>query len=230
MIDLRIVSIGTLGANGLWGEKEPARTGHATTTLLRGGGRTVLVDPGLPAEALAARLGERANLAPEDITHVFLTSFSTETFRGIEAFPDAVWWISLAEREGVGVPLALRLREGMGGTGMEQEFLERALAILHRCEAAPDTILSERGERVDLFPLHGVTPGLTGLIVAGPRHTTVICGDAIATAEHLAAGQVLPDAHDLDAARASFAEAVEIADLLVPGRDNVVINPTKRAF
>ena len=83
---------------------------------------------------------------------------------------------------------------------------------------------------MDLFPLPGVTPGLTGLVLAGPRHTTVIAGDAVPTEEHLTQGKVLPWAPDVTQARESFAEVIEIADLIILGRDNLVVNPTKRPF
>lgn len=233
--DLRVISIGCLAAHPLWDEKTPVRTGHATTTLIRAGARTILVDPSLPAPILGARLAERANLRPRDITHVFLTCFRPELRRGLlpaeegapGAFDHATWWIGEAEREAVGVPLAAQLRAAAGAGDRElAETLEREVALLKRCEPAPDRL----GERVDLFPLPGVTPGLCGVLIAGQRHTTLICGDAVATVEHLEQGQVLPWAADVERARESFAEAIEIADLLVPGRDNLVVNPTKRAF
>jgi glyoxylase-like metal-dependent hydrolase (beta-lactamase superfamily II) len=97
---------------------------------------------------------------------------------------------------------------------------------LKRCQPPPENL----AERVDVFPMHGVTPGLTGLLLSGPRHTTIICGDAIPTVEHLDQGQVLPMAADIERARASFEEALEVADLLVLGRDNVVVNPTRKPF
>lgn len=59
----------------LWGERQAVRTGHATTTLVVEGEMKLLIDPGLPGTVIAARLAERANLSPADITHVFLTSF-----------------------------------------------------------------------------------------------------------------------------------------------------------
>jgi hypothetical protein len=71
---------------------------------------------------------------------------------------------------------------------------------------------------------------MCGLLIEEPRHTTVICGDAIPTVEHLDQGKVLVSALDVEKAKASFEEAVEIADLLVLGRDNMVVNPTKRPF
>ena len=74
-VDVSVISIGALAANPLWGEREPVRTGHSTTTLVRTGDMVMLVDPGLPGEILGARLGERANLRPSDVTHVFLTCF-----------------------------------------------------------------------------------------------------------------------------------------------------------
>jgi hypothetical protein len=39
---------------------------------------------------------------------------------------------------------------------------------------------------------------------------------------------VLPHPHDVEQARASFMEAVEIADLIVAGRDNLLVNPMRR--
>src|SRR5438477_12226439 len=99
MIDLRIISLGTLAAHPLWGQKAAVRTGHATTTLIRAGKRVILVDPGLPEPAVAAHLRERAGLAPGAVTHVFLTSFQPDTCRGIGGFDRAVWWVSAAERE-----------------------------------------------------------------------------------------------------------------------------------
>ena len=77
---------------------------------------------------------------------------------------------------------------------------------------------------VDLFPLPGVTPGMCGLLVAEPNRTTVICGDAIPTLEHYEQGKVLKHAADATAAMESFKEAIEIADVLVLGRDNIVFN------
>jgi glyoxylase-like metal-dependent hydrolase (beta-lactamase superfamily II) len=226
-MDWRIISIGALAAHPLWGEKAPVRTGHATTTLIRSGERVILVDPGLPEQALVARLSERAGLRAKDVTHVFLTSFRPDLRRGIMAFEHATWWISEAEREGFGLPLLTKLREAAEiGDASMQEALEAEVAVLKKCEAAPDHL----AERVDLFPLPGVTPGLCGLLLPGPRFTALVCGDAVPTVEHLEQGKVLTTAADVNAARESFSEAVEIADLLIPGRDNVIVNPGKKLF
>lgn len=247
-MDLRVISIGCLSCHPLWGERTDVRTGHGTTTLIRAGKRVILIDPSLPDAVLTARLGERANVKPADVTHVFLTSFNPELRRGIRLFDHATWWISREEREGVGVAMATELarlaqhgsvpaagaaRKGDSpgdGNGSLRKTLEQDVALLKRCEPAPDSLATELGDRVDLFPLHGVTPGLSGVLIAGSRATTLICGDAVPTIEHLEQGKVLPNAASVDQAREAFAEAVEIADLLVLGRDNLVVNPTKRPF
>lgn len=245
-IDCRVVSIGALSAHPLWGERGSVRTGHATTTLVRTTATNdpktavnLLIDPGLPEPAMVARLHERTGLKPSDITHVFLTSFHPENRRAITAFPDAAWLVSPRERESAGVPLASSLarlaesRQAAQDTGEpldeDQEtmigVLQRDVAILQRCQEASDTI----AQGVDLFPLPGVSIGCTGLLLEG-RETTLICGDAVATLDHLEQGKVLPDCADREAARESFEEAVEIADVLVLGRDNVVVNRTKKMF
>jgi glyoxylase-like metal-dependent hydrolase (beta-lactamase superfamily II) len=226
-MELRIISIGALSANPFWGEKAAIRTGHATCTLIRAGKRIILVDPGLPAQAIAARLHERSGVQAKDVTHVFLTTFKPETMRGVLAFDKATWWVSQDEREGVGVPLVGSLQKAAAEDDDDlKRILEQDVAVLRRCEPAPDRL----ADCVDLFPLPGVTPGCCGLLCTTPRTTTLICGDAIPTAEHLDHGQVLQSGADVMRARESFGEAVEIADYLILGRDNIVPNPVKRPF
>ena len=228
-MDFKVISIGALAANPLWNERAPARTGHATTTLITSGKLKILVDPGLPEQALTARLSERANLRPSDITHVFLTSFLPDTRRAITAFPDATWWISSTERETIGGLIATKLKQMMEGGDYDdtlRKALETDVAILKKFQPAPDHL----ADRVDLFPLHGITPGLSGLILSGERFTTLITGDAIPTQEHLDSGTLLPAVAEADKAKASFEEAIEVADLLILGRDNLTVNPTRRPF
>jgi glyoxylase-like metal-dependent hydrolase (beta-lactamase superfamily II) len=219
-MDTRVISIGTMAEHPLRDTSRRVRTGHATTTLVRAGDAVILVDPGLPPAAVVARLDERAGLDPGDVTHVFLTSFKADTCRGLRAFDHADWFLSQTERESVGVPLAQLLRDAGDADPDTREELEYQVSLLRECKPAPDSLA--RG--VDLFPLPGVTPGLTGLLLAEADRTTVICGDAIPTIEHYEQGRVLKTAFDAGQAMESFREAVEIADVLVPGRDNVLIN------
>lgn len=225
-MDYRIISIGALSVHELWEHQGPARTAHATTTLVRSGDRRILVDPGLPPQVVAARLSERAGLAPEDISDVFLTNFRPSHRWGLPAFPNARWLISEAERESVGTSLVQRFQEEEDES--VRAMLEEDIAILKRFEPAPDQI----APHVDLFPLPGYTPGTCGLLLAFPAGagggpTVLIAGDAVATQEHLEQGRVLRGGFDVEQARESFREVIEIADVIVPGHDNVVLNPTR---
>jgi glyoxylase-like metal-dependent hydrolase (beta-lactamase superfamily II) len=234
-MDFRVISIGCMSSHPLWNERGSVRTGHATTTLITSGKRRILIDPGLPAQALAARLNERAGISPQDVTDVFLTSFAPDVRRGLALFDGATWHISETEREVVGVNLATALkdlvtrREDQGGVAKDeslQSVLEGDIALLSKCKPAPQSL----AERVDIFPLPGVSPGMCGVLLSHPRYTVLVCGDAIPTSEHIEQGKIPSPVPDLVSAKASLEEALEIADVLIPGRDNVVINPTKRAF
>jgi glyoxylase-like metal-dependent hydrolase (beta-lactamase superfamily II) len=223
--DYRVISIGALAAHPLWEEKGDARPGHATTTVVRSGDAVVLIDPSLPPKILEARLDERTGLEASRITHVFLTCLSPLHRRGIALFDEAQWLVCEAEREAVGVHLVGQYREAeAAGDHDLMETLRAEIALVQRMGAAPDRL----ADGIDLFPLPGVTPGLAGLLISTPTATTVVCGDAIPTVEHLEAGRMHAPCHDLEKARESFSEAVEIADLLVLGRDNLVVNPIRR--
>ncbi len=223
-MDYRIISIGALSVHELWDKQTQARTPHATTTLVRSEDRVILVDPGLPAQVIAARLAERCGLGPDDVTDVFLTCFRPSHRWGITAFPKARWLVAEAEREQVGVALIEKL--GQEEDEEMRALIEQDLAMMKKCEAAPDKL----AEHVDLFPMPGYTPGLSGLLLSHPNSTTIIAGDAIATAEHLEQGRVLRGAYDVNQAQESFMEAVEIADVIIPGHDNLLLNPTRRRF
>lgn len=221
-MDYRIISIGVLSVHELWQRQGSARTPHATTTLVRSGDRTILVDPGLPGQAVVARLAERAGVEPDEITDVFLTNFRPAHRMGLLAFPKARWLIAEAEREATGTALVEQFRQASDDAS--RELLEQEIALLKRCTAAPDKL----AEHVDLFPLPGFTPGTCGLLLSQPRSTTLIAGDAIATVEHLEQGRVLRGAYDTQQAQESLVEAIEIADVIVPGHDNITHNPTRR--
>jgi len=220
-MNYRVISIGALSRHELWEEKTPTRTAHATTTLVESEGRVMLVDPALPAEALAARLGERRGIEPAAVTDVFLTSFRPAHRMGLAAFPRARWLISEREREAVGQGLVEQFERA------EEEdvrkLLKDEIGLLKRFEPAPDRL----AEHVDLFPLPGYTPGHCGLLLSETRATILVAGDAVATGEHLEQGRLLRDPWDLEQAKESLREAIEIADLIIPGHDNLRVNPVR---
>lgn len=174
---------------------------------------------------MLARLGERSPVRADEITDIFLTTAALDHRRAIAAFPEARWLAGQTELATEKADLVRRHAEAHdGGDDELAELLDHELEILGRCRPAPDRLYTG----VDLFPLPGVTPGSCGLLLSLPRATVLVCGDAVATQEHLEQGKVLPTCHDVEQARESFAEAIEIADLLIPGRDNIAINPLRQ--
>lgn len=215
-----IISIGTLSRNRLWNETAQVRTAHATTSLVRARDKSILVDPGLPAQALLARLHERTGVTADSITHVFLTNFREAHRRGIGAFPKAQILMHELEMDFWRKDIS-RLLEQAPEADEDHAHFQRELKLLDSIEPAPDKL----ADGVDLFPLFGYTPGTCGLLVTTATTTLLIAGDAIPTLDHFLSGQVLPDSRDIPAAQESFREAYEIADLIVPGHDNLFVNP-----
>ena len=221
----RVISIGTLSQHELWEHPTPERPAHATTTLITTDkGNHILVDPALPAQALGPRLTERSGLTLDDIDAVFLTNFRPAHRMGLAALEHARWLIHEPERETVGRQLLARFDQE--DDNQLRRLIETDIQLLQRCQPAPDKVAAH----VDLFPLPGYTPGTCGLLLLSTTTTTLIAGDAVATREHLEQGRVLRRAFDIEKAQASLQEAVEIADLIIPGHDNLCVNPTRRPF
>ena len=57
----------------------------------------------------------------------------------------------------------------------------------------------------------------------------VIAGDAVVTAEHLRRGQVWEGCADAEAAMDSLSDLLEVADVIVPGHDNLTLSPRQWA-
>jgi len=215
-----IISIGTLSRNRLWGETQAVRTPHATTTLIRAGKRNILVDPGLPPAALQARLSERTGLRPDQIDTVFLTTFRPAHRAGLPLFAKARTLIHEVEQQATRQHIE-RLIEQAPEEDIDRKLMRQELELLERLTPADDKV----ADQLDLYPLPGYTPGTCGLLVKLPTTTVLIAGDAVPTQDHFLAGQVLPDAYDIKLAQESLQEVYDIADLIIPGHDNVFVNP-----
>src|SRR5690242_16960505 len=167
-----IISIGTLSRNRLWGESEAVRTPHATTSLIRVGKRNILVDPGLPPQALGARLFERTGLRPEQIDTVFLTNFRPAHRAALALFGKSN--ILIHEREQQAMSSQLRaLIDEAPAEDLDRATLADELKLVESLKTPDDQL----AEQVDLFPLFGYTPGSCGLLLAAPTHTALIAGD-----------------------------------------------------
>jgi glyoxylase-like metal-dependent hydrolase (beta-lactamase superfamily II) len=218
-VTLDIISIGTLSRNLFWQEKATTRPAHATTTLIRDEGLTLLVDPGLPVDLIRHRLDERAGLKPEHIDAVFLTNFSPIHRRGLTAFKNAEWYISAAEHEAVSAGLNSALAGGAQAIDeISLDEIQQELELLGRCHHVPDRI----SDHVTLFPAHGATPGSSALLVEAAR-TLIVAGDAIVTRDHFIQGRIWERSTDPAAARDAFREIYDIAEAIVPGHDNIFV-------
>ncbi|NOX60234.1 MAG: MBL fold metallo-hydrolase [Planctomycetes bacterium] len=208
-----IIIVGHLSQNDLWSEKQPQRASLATTTLIRSADSTILVDPSVDGEVMARCLFDRSGLRPEQIDAVFLTSFHPTHRRGLSIFDRATWLLSQPEQSAVTQHLT-NLREGADAA--TTPLIERELELLARVESPDDKL----ADQVHLFPSVGATPGCTALLIAGLQ-TTVVTGDAVLTRDHFEQGKVWDQASDTEKARSAVAEINEIADLIIPGHDNL---------
>lgn len=216
-VEYDIISIGALSRNRLWNENEVRRAGHATTTLIRDGRTTILVDPGLPGEALAQRLEERSGLRPEQIEVVFLTNFRPIHRRGLGIFTSATWVMNEGEISAMRAHLDEIDRRADDSARDVKRLVREELAALSKFQPAADKLTP----LVHLFPTAGVTPGAAGLLLAAPTHTVVVAGDAIISRGYYEAGRIFEQVASVEDAQDSFKEIIEIADEVVPGHDNV---------
>ena len=99
--------------------------------------------------------------------------------------------------------------------------VEADLKLLESFQPAPETFTRQ----VTVYPMAGPTPGSAGLLLTPPTMSIIIAGDAVLTAEHMARGQVWQGCDDLEKALASLQDALEFADVIIPGHDNVCISP-----
>ncbi len=227
-VEFKVISIGTLSQNPFWGETTPLRTAHATTTLVVSGKEKILVDPGLPGQVLNARLFERAGIKNTDITIVFLTSFRAAHRGGLAAFDNAKWFIHEREKDYVRAFLEERYRQGNRCEcegpdahhehDQDQKLLAMDLSLLDRCKPAPEKL----AEQVEIFPSPGSTAGCCGLLLTPPVGATMIAGDAVINTDYLEHGKIWEDSYDFKLAQQSLQDILEVAEVIVPGHDNMI--------
>ncbi len=218
-----VISIGCLSRNRLWREQQAVRAAHATTTVIRDAGQTILVDPSLPAELIVHRLDERTGLKPEQIDRVFLTSFQPVHRRGLTAFDRAEWLMYPDEIEAFKTHLQQVLATGADADQEQMDLIRQELRLLERIEPAPDKLT----KAAHLFPTPGITPGSCSLLLVPTTTTIAVAGDAVINRDYLEHGRVYERCTDATQATQSLAEVIEIADLIVCGHDNLVVRQTR---
>ena len=217
-IEYSVISIGTLSRNRLWDESAAVRAPHATTTLIIDGDRKILIDPSLPGQILDARFNERTGGTLADITDVFCTTLRPIHRRGLDALTGAKWWCGESEMETYAHYLQ-ELHESAERLDAEQAAtIEADIEIVRKFKPAPDKLTPQ----VHLFPLAGASIGSAGLLLTEATSTVLIAGDAVVTAEHFARGQVWQGCANTEQALESLQDVIEIADVIIPGHDNII--------
>ncbi len=222
-VEYTIVSIGTLSHNRLWGESAPVRTAHATTTLVTEGDSAILVDPSLPSPAIEARLFERTGKRPEAVTDIFLTTLRPVHRRSLTVFAKAKWWAFETEIESYRQTLMTMLDTAQRLDPHDMATAQSELKLLDRIKPAPDKF----SPQVDLYPLVGASPGSAGLLLTPATSTILIAGDAALTTEHVQRGQVWEGCNDRERALESLEDLMQVADVIIPGHDNVMFSPQR---
>ncbi len=199
------------------------RTVRALRTIMRASGagddRRILVDPSLPPAALPARFNERTGLDPEAVTDVFCTTLRPVHRRGIIAFDNAKWWVNELELDTYRGYLE-GLADSAGRLDQADAVnIETDLKLLERFRPAPEKFTPQ----VHLYPLLGSSPGSAGLLLTQPTATIIVAGDAALTAAHLQRGQVWQGCANTQSAMDSLQDIVEMADIVIPGHDNITL-------
>ncbi len=222
-VEYRIISIGALSHHRLWGEGTSIRTAHATTTLVTDGERTILVDPSLPATAMAARFNERTGKTLDDVTDVFCTTLRPVHRRSIAALAHANWWTGELELASYCEALNTQLDSAGRLNEEDAQALKADLDLLKRFKPAPDKF----GNQISFYPLRGPSVGGAGLLLTPATSTVVIAGDAALSSEHVMAAQVWQGCSDTEMAKESLGDLIELADIIIPGHDNLIFSPQR---
>ena len=194
--------------------------------LIRSGGKNILVDPSLPGRVLDARLSERGGLTIGDIDMVFLTNFRGAHSLGLPAF-DGANWLMHADEIDYAHQYLYDLQKHQNRTrSQETRLVEDQLSILEKIKPAGDSL----AEGVDLFPSPGSTVGNCALILTQALGTIVIAGDAIVNRDYLQRGQVHENCYDAKRAVQSMQDVLEVADIIIPGHDNLIPMMGKLAY
>jgi len=220
-VEYSIISIGALSKNRLWGESASLRTSHATTTAVFDKDKIILVDPSLPSQALGPVFNERTGKQLGDVTDVFCTTLRPVHRRSITALPEANWWASQDEIESYRTKLEALLDSAGRLDPHNTADIEADMKLLENFRPAPEGFTRQ----VTVYPMVGATGGSAGLLLTPPTMSIVIAGDAVLTAEHVARGQVWQGCDDCEKALESLRDVLELADVIIPGHDNVCISP-----
>lgn len=204
-----VIVIGHLKWNPYFGEQKEAPPrgdpSTCTSTMVRGRQAdgspfVLLIDPTLrlTPEDYYFDINRRTGLHAEDITHCFVTHSHYDHQAGLAYFPHAVWMAAESVAEELRNSPYL---DGARVAGVTGEFLPGVYAV----------------------PLPGHVEHLYGAAFWSGGRRVVVTGDGVMTKNHFRDGTTMFE-RDAALAKETIRGLHAIADLIIPGHDNVIVN------
>lgn len=193
-----ILTLGCFSRNRYWGEEDAKsyRRALCTSTLIETPqGARILVDPAVSGAALAQVLDERCGLRPEAVDYVYVTHRHGDHYVGMTNLPRAVW---------LAAP---------GDAGEIRRALPQHAKRIFDAGA-------EIVPGVQVLPLPGHTPGLSGLLFASEDGMVAVAGDSVMTRDFFKDRRGYYNSADFAASAHSIDLLMEKADIVVPGHGN----------
>ncbi|MGI8644552.1 MAG: MBL fold metallo-hydrolase [Thermomicrobiales bacterium] len=202
-----VLTIGHLSRNKFWGESDDRsyRAPRCTSCLLRTDGLIIVVDPALPPDGMVDVLDQRAGIVASAVDIVFLTHFHGDHRVGLDAFPDATWYMAAPE---------IDYWRGELEAGSEaRQHLDRV-----------HPIGEELVTGIAVVPTPGHTYHHASLLFESDGARVVVAADAVMTEAFFVNRAYYFNTVDAEAAVASIEKLDTLADVIIPGHDNYFLN------
>ncbi len=195
-----VITVGNLSRNEYWGEgrERAVRPILCTSTLIRGDGFALLVDPPIKdAGQIAREFDRRTGKKLDIVTACFITHEHGDHWPGIENFPQARWLAS----PGVA------------------ESLNRTAGLSKKIEPAEGRLF----DALDVVPSPGHTRDHCSLRFNCAGRSIATAGDAVATLDFFHDRRGFYNSADFEQAARSMDKLAALADIIVPGHDNYFV-------
>jgi glyoxylase-like metal-dependent hydrolase (beta-lactamase superfamily II) len=196
-----VLNIGNLSRNCFWGEDDSTsrRGAVCTSSLVYDGSTLILVDPPHEARSMASLLDQRCGVNPAQVDMVFMTHAHGDHRMGLESFPNAELLMPEMELRELRIRTDIPLVQRIQGAGTR---------------LTPST---------EVIPLPGHTAGLCGLLLDAAEGRVLIAGDAVYTRDHYGTRNAGFNCADRAQALQTYERIAGLADVVVPGHDNLFL-------
>jgi glyoxylase-like metal-dependent hydrolase (beta-lactamase superfamily II) len=201
--------------------------------LIRGGGRTFVVDTGFAAETAARRKREllrapRAGLAAlgvraEEVRDVIITHMHYDHAGTLADFPGAAFHIQDDE---MGFVAGRPMRHAPFARSVEVEDVVGMVRLLFEGRVAFHNGTAELAPGVSLHHIGGHTPGMQSVRVHTKRGWVVLASDATHYYEHFETGRCFPTVVDMGGVLEGYDTLRRLAESprhIIPGHDPLVM-------